>query len=81
MTKYQYRFMVYPLVLPDDWRTTSASPTLLAVWRLFVDMPRVEADMTEAEFAVFRSNLEVAGYRLQEIERVPLPLPRPESVE
>lgn len=78
--QYDYSFTVRPLVLPDDWRTTSASPTLTAVWQLFLNVPRTHVDMTPTDFEVFRRNLEVAGYRLEEIERVPLPMPSPEPV-
>lgn len=79
--EYEYSFSVHPRVLPADWRDTSASPTLLAVWQLFNYVNRVRMDWTEADFKEFRKNLEEAGYDLEGVRRTPLPLPEPEDVE
>lgn len=80
-TEYEYSFSIRYRDLPDDWRETEASPTMLAVWQLFSHAERVCMDWTEAGFAEFRKNLKEAGFVLDGIRRVELPRPLPEDVE
>ncbi len=76
---FAYSFVVVPLALPADWREAEKSPSLIALWELCVNLPRVRMDMTEGKFTAFREGLLEAGYKLEEIERLPLP-PKPEPI-